>query len=236
MKNMKHKLTRKQPHSTWIAGALAIAVLAGGCGITKKMNNTEKGAAIGVGAGAASGAIIGKAAGNTALGAVIGAAVGGTAGALIGKKMDEQKKEIEQTVPNAQVERVGEGLVVTFNANVLFGFDRYDLTQDAKNTIQDLYRILVKYPDENVLIIGHTDSIGTASYNLKLSQRRANAVADYLVQLGIDPARITTKGMGMSDPKYPNDTPEHRAANRRVEFVLTANEKMKQQAEQGTLK
>ncbi|MBX5438561.1 MAG: OmpA family protein [Thermoflavifilum sp.] len=218
-----------------ILGLLVLAVIAGGCSVTKKMNNTEKGAAIGVGAGAASGAIIGKAAGNTALGAVIGAAVGGTAGALIGKKMDQQKKEIEQSVPNAQVERVGEGLIVTFNANVLFGFDRYDLTPDAKNTIQDLYQILVKYPDENVLIIGHTDSIGSASYNLKLSQRRANAVADYLIQLGIDPSRITTKGMGETDPKYPNDTPEHRAANRRVEFVLTANEKMKQQAEQGTL-
>ncbi|WP_100313475.1 OmpA family protein [Thermoflavifilum aggregans] len=218
-----------------LAGLLAVSLMIGSCSVTQKMNNTEKGAAIGVGAGAASGAIIGKVAGNTALGAVIGAALGGTAGALIGKKMDQQKKEIEQSVPNAQVERVGEGLVVTFSSNVLFGFDRYDLTPDAKKTIQDLYQILVKYPDENVLIIGHTDSIGTASYNLKLSQRRANAVADNLIQLGIDPSRITTKGMGMSDPKFPNDTPEHRAANRRVEFVLTANEKMKQQAEQGTL-
>jgi outer membrane protein OmpA-like peptidoglycan-associated protein len=227
---MKH-----HPHKRLIAALLIVPIIMAGCSVTKKMNNTEKGAAIGVGAGAASGAIIGKAAGNTALGAVIGAAVGGTAGALIGKKMDQQKKEIEQSVPNAQVERVGEGLIVTFNSNVLFGFDRYDLTPDAKNTIQDLYQILVKYPDENVLIIGHTDSIGSASYNLKLSQRRANAVADYLIQLGIDPSRITTKGMGETDPKFPNDTPEHRAANRRVEFVLTANEKMKQEAQQGKL-
>ncbi|PJJ74785.1 outer membrane protein OmpA-like peptidoglycan-associated protein [Thermoflavifilum aggregans] len=234
MKHYPHKHCTMRFHSG-LAGLLAVSLMIGSCSVTQKMNNTEKGAAIGVGAGAASGAIIGKVAGNTALGAVIGAALGGTAGALIGKKMDQQKKEIEQSVPNAQVERVGEGLVVTFSSNVLFGFDRYDLTPDAKKTIQDLYQILVKYPDENVLIIGHTDSIGTASYNLKLSQRRANAVADNLIQLGIDPSRITTKGMGMSDPKFPNDTPEHRAANRRVEFVLTANEKMKQQAEQGTL-
>jgi outer membrane protein OmpA-like peptidoglycan-associated protein len=205
------------------------------CSTTKNMNETEKGTAIGVGAGAASGAIMGKVAGNTALGAIIGAAVGGTAGALIGKKMDEQKKEIEKAVPDAQVAREGEGLVVTFSSNVLFGFDKYNLTSQSKSTIRDLYDILTKYPDENVLIIGHTDNIGTASYNLKLSQRRAASVSGYLVDLGITPSRLSTRGMGEEDPKYPNDTAAHRAANRRVEFAITANARMKQEAEQGTL-
>lgn len=206
------------------------ALLLFSCG--KPLTKTQKGAAIGTASGAAAGAIIGKAAGNTALGAIIGAAIGGTGGVLIGKKMDKQAAEIRKEVPNAQVERQGEGIIVTFNSNVLFGFDKSNLTTQSKGTVQDLYTVLNKYPDENLLVIGHTDNVGAANYNQKLSERRAGSVADYLNQLGVNSGRISTRGMGMTDPKYPNDTDTHRAGNRRVEFVLTANDAMKQQAQQ----
>lgn len=196
------------------------------------LTKTQKGAAIGTAGGAAAGAIIGKTAGNTALGAIIGAAIGGGAGAIIGHKMDKQAAEIQKSVPDAKVERKGEGIVVTFNSNVLFGFDKSDLTTPAKNTIGDLFTILQKYPNENVLIVGNTDSIGTVAYNQKLSERRANSVANYLTSLGISPSRVTTKGMGESDPVASNATEAGRAQNRRVEFVLTANAQMKQEAEQ----
>lgn len=211
------------------ASGLALMILFG-CG--KPLTKTQKGAAIGTATGAVAGTIVGKAAGNTALGAIVGAALGGTAGVLIGKKMDQQAKEIRQQVPDAQVQRSGEGIIVTFNSNVLFGFDKSDLTPGAKSTILDLNKILLKYPDENVLVIGNTDNVGTVAYNQKLSERRASSVANYLISLGVSPGRITTKGMGESDPKVPNDTEAHRAENRRVEFVLTANEAMKQQAQQ----
>lgn len=211
-----------------ITAASLAAIMLFSCG--RPLTKTEKGAAIGTASGAAAGAIIGKTAGNTALGAILGAAVGGTAGVLIGKKMDRQAAEIKKEVPNAQVQREGEGIVVTFNSDVLFGFDKSDLTSLSRSTIQDLNTILGKYPDENVLVIGHTDNVGSPSYNMGLSRRRAGSVAGYLGQLGVDPSRISTRGMGLTDPKYPNDSPEHRAGNRRVEFVLTANAAMKQQA------
>src|SRR5690242_4943140 len=133
-----------------------------GCG--KPLTKTQKGAAIGTAGGAAAGAIVGKVAGNTALGAIIGAAVGGSAGAIIGHKMDEQAKEIQQKVPNAEVHREGEGIIVTFNSNVLFGFDKSDLSDAAKSTVRDLNTILQQYPDENVLVIGNTDNVGSKSY------------------------------------------------------------------------
>ena len=211
------------------ASGLALMILFG-CG--KPLTKTQKGAAIGTATGAVAGTIVGKAAGNTALGAIVGAALGGTAGVLIGKKMDRQAKEIQQQVPDAKVQRSGEGIIVTFNSNVLFGFDKSDLTPSAKSTIMDLNKILVNYPDENVLVIGNTDNVGSVSYNQALSERRASSVANYLISLGVSPGRITTKGMGESDPVVPNDTEAHRAQNRRVEFVLTADAAMKQQAQQ----
>lgn len=213
----------------FLVPALAALVLFS-CG--KPLTRTQKGAGIGTVGGAAAGAIIGKVAGNTALGAIIGAAVGGGAGAIIGHKMDKQAAEIQKTVPNAKVERKGEGIVVTFNSNVLFAFDKYNLTSDAKNTVGDLFTVLQKYPGENVLVIGNTDNIGTAAYNQKLSERRANAAANYLISLGISSGRVTTKGLGYTDPVATNATAEGRALNRRVEFVLTAGAQMKQEAEQ----
>lgn len=217
-----------------IALLLSVGMIAS-CQTWKNMSNTKKGAIIGVGSGAAAGAAIGKAAGNTALGAIIGATVGGTAGVLIGKKMDQQAEEIKRDVPNASVQRVGEGINVTFNAGVLFGFDRSDLTSQAQSNIRDLARILNKYPDTYVRVEGHTDDIGSDSYNYGLSERRAKAVAAYLIAQGISSQRVKTYWYGESQPKVPNTSEANRAQNRRVEFAIYANEKMKEDAKQGRL-
>ncbi|MBX9783972.1 MAG: OmpA family protein [Chitinophagaceae bacterium] len=196
----------------------------------KSMTKTQKGAVIGTGGGAAMGAVIGRAAGNTALGTIIGAAVGGTAGVLIGKKMDKQAEEIKKEVPTAKVERVGEGIEVEFDSKVLFDFNQSGLKEASKTSLNDLVTILKKYPDTNIEIQGHTDNVGSDSYNEALSSRRANAVMIYLIDRGIASNRLTPKPMGEQHPKYSNETEEGRAQNRRVEFLITANEKMKADA------
>lgn len=211
-----------------LTGIIAIAMLFAGC---KSMTKTQKGAVIGTAGGAAAGAVIGKAAGNTALGAIIGAAVGGVTGAVIGKQMDKQAKEIESKVPGAEVKRVGEGIVVEFNEKVLFGYDRSDLTASAENNLDKLSNVLKEYPDTDIEIQGHTDSRGTESYNQGLSERRAGSVSTYLRGRGIPGSRITTKGYGENAPIASNDTEAGRAQNRRVNFLITANEKMKAEAE-----
>jgi outer membrane protein OmpA-like peptidoglycan-associated protein len=190
------------------------------------MRKTTKGAAIGTATGGAMGAVIGKAAGNPALGAIIGATVGGATGAVIGHEMDKQAKEIEQTVPDAKVERVGEGIVVEFSSAVLFGFDKSDLSNEATENLDKLVKVLNTYPDTNIEVQGHTDSKGTEAYNQALSEKRATTVTDYLASKGIDKSRMTIKGFGETAPKYDNETEEGRAQNRRVEFLITANEKM----------
>lgn len=199
----------------------------------KTWNNTQKGAAIGTGGGAAAGAVIGKVSGNTALGTIIGAAVGGTAGAIIGRKMDKQAAEIKTEVPNAKVERVEEGITVEFSSKILFGFDSYSLTDASRASLSQLVTVLNKYPDTNVEVQGHTDNKGTAEYNEKLSNQRAESVASYIKANGIASSRVSTRGFGLTAPKYSNDTEEGRAQNRRVEFLITANEKMKSDAQKG---
>lgn len=196
----------------------------------KNMNRSQKGAVIGAAGGGAVGAVIGKATGNTALGAIIGATVGGVTGAVIGKKMDKQAEEIKNEVPGAKVERVGEGIVVEFNNKILFGFDQSALSAAAKTSLDDLVTILNKYPDTDIEIQGHTDDTGTDTYNQGLSERRAKSVADYLKSKGISSGRLTIKGFGESAPKYANDSEDGRANNRRVEFLITANEKMVEDA------
>lgn len=193
-------------------------------------NKSQKGAVIGAAGGGATGAVIGRASGNTAMGAIIGATVGGVAGAVIGREMDKQAAEMEKEIPNAKVERVGEGIVVEFNGRILFGFDKSDLTADAITNLNSLIDILNKYPDTDIVIQGHTDDKGSESYNQSLSERRAMAVNNYLVSNNIRNSRVKTVGYGESAPKYTNDTEEGRAQNRRVEFLITANEKMKEDA------
>lgn len=216
-----------KPFKQLLIGAISLSIIASGC---KSLNKTQKGAAIGTAGGAGVGAIIGKAAGNTALGAIIGAAVGGVTGAVIGRKMDKQAEEIKKQVPDAKVERVGEGIVVEFSSSVLFGFNKADVTMAASQTVDKLITVLNQYPDTNVEVQGHTDNTGTAEYNQGLSVRRANSVADYLKSHGIASSRLTVKGFGKDAPKYSNDTEDGRAGNRRVEFLITANEKMKAEA------
>lgn len=196
----------------------------------KTMNRTQKGAVIGAAGGGAVGAVIGRALGNTALGAIIGAAVGGASGAVIGRKMDKQAEEMKKVLGDADVRREGEGIVINFKEKVLFGFDKAVLTGNAQNNLNQLTNILIKYPDTNIEIIGHTDQKGTNAYNKKLSLRRAGAVSTYLESQQVNHARLLTKGMGESDPVASNDTEDGRSLNRRVEFVITANEKMKEEA------
>ena len=210
-----------------LTGIIAMAILLAGC---KSMNKSQKGAVIGTAAGGAAGAVIGKAAGNTALGAIIGATVGGVTGAVIGRQMDKQAKEIEDKVPGAEVKRVGEGIVVEFNEKVLFGFDSYALSNSAENNLDKLSTVLSEYPDTDIEIQGHTDSKGTEKYNQGLSERRASSVASYLRGTGISYSRITIKGYGENAPVASNSTEEGRAQNRRVNFLITANEKMIEEA------
>lgn len=206
---------------------LGAAIMLSSCA---SLNKTQKGGAIGAVSGGAMGAIIGKAAGNTGLGAIIGAAVGGATGAVIGNKMDKQAKEIEKTVPDAKVERVGEGIVVEFSSNVLFGFDSSNLSAEAKTNLNKLVKILNVYPDTDIEVQGYTDSKGSAAYNRNLSVQRASSVSGYLNNQGIANNRVNIKGLGEDFPKYDNTTEDGRSQNRRVEFLITANEKMKADA------
>lgn len=216
---------KKFRHVTLIMALFA--VMASGC---KTMNRTQKGAVIGAAGGGAVGAVIGKAAGNTAMGAIIGAAVGGAAGAVIGHKMDKQAEEMKKVLGDAEVRREGEGIVILFKEKVLFGFDRSDINTSAESSLHKLVNVLQKYPDTNIEIIGHTDDKGSDTYNQALSERRAVSVSDFLKGQGVSSSRLTTKGMGESDPVATNDTEEGRSLNRRVEFVITANDKMKADA------
>ena len=206
---------------------LTIAIFAAGC---KTMNRSQKGAVIGTAGGAAVGAVIGKAAGNTALGAIIGAAAGGVTGAVIGRKMDKQAEEIKKEIPDAEVVRVGEGIVIEFKSQVLFGFDQSNLTADARTNLDKLVTILQKYPDTDIEVQGHTDSKGTTRYNETLSERRASAVSYYLSAKSIATSRLTINGFGETMPKYTNTTEVGQTQNRRVEFLISANEKMKADA------
>lgn len=218
MKTFKHLMI--------VIAAFAITTI--GC---KTLSKQDKGVIVGAGGGGVIGGVIGKATGNTARGAVIGAVVGGVAGGIIGRKMDKQAEEIKEVVgEDAEVKREGEGIIIEFRDKVLFDFDRSDLSATARTNLEKLANVLNKYPDTNIEILGHTDDKGTDAYNQRLSERRANASADYLRSLGISNTRLKTRGLGENDPKVSNDTDAGRAENRRVEFVITANEKMIQDA------
>ncbi len=211
-----------------IANLLLIGIFSMGC---STWNKSQKGAAVGTAGGAAAGAVIGKIAGNTALGAIIGATVGGVTGAVIGHKMDKQAAEMQKNIPDAKVVRVGEGIVIEFNSKVLFGVNESSLSNNAKSSLDKLISLLQKYPDTNIEGQGHTDNTGTAAYNMTLSERRAEAASNYLSYNGISTSRLTIKGYGETAPKYDNTNEDGQAQNRRVEFLITANEKMKAEAD-----
>ncbi|WP_103866169.1 OmpA family protein [Aquimarina sp. I32.4] len=218
---------------------LAVAVMAvsmfTSCEAVKNSNNTQRGAVIGTTAGAVLGGIIGNNVKNknSALGAVIGGVVGGVAGGVIGKQMDKQAQKIESEIPGAEVTRVGEGIDVVFdeNSGVYFDTNKSAINAKSKANLNKLAGIFKEYPDTNIVVEGHTDNTGNDSYNMTLSQKRANAVTNYLVSQGISRNRLTTYAHGETLPKYDNATPEGRAKNRRVELGIVANEKMKQDAE-----
>lgn len=212
--------------------ALTVSVFIYGCGLS----NAVKGGLIGGASGGAVGGVIGHYAGNTAVGAIIGAAVGGTAGVLIGKNMDKQAAELQAEIPSANVERVGEGIKITFDSGILFATNSSTLQQDAKTDIGKFAGILTKYPDSNILINGYTDNTGSAEYNQKLSERRANAVSDYATSHGVSASRLTVVGFGENQPVASNDTPEGKRQNRRVEIAVVANEKLKSAAENGQVR
>lgn len=211
---------------------LAVVVLAtSGIGCTR----TQKGGAIGAGTGAVLGGIIGKQSGNTATGAIIGAAVGGAAGAAIGHYMNDQKEELDQELKGAKIERVGEGIKITFDSGLLFDVAKSDLRPAAQTNLQNLAEVLNKYPDTDVLIEGHTDSDGTEDYNLDLSKRRAQTVANYIAGLQVDATRLNTMGYGEAQPVGSNETTDGKQQNRRVEIAIMANEELKKKAEKGEL-
>ena len=203
--------------------------------ISCNTSKTLQGGAVGAGAGGAIGGAIGSKSNNTAKGAIFGAVIGGTAGALIGKYMDNQAEELDEDLEGADVERVGEGIKITFDSGILFAFDSSKLTGPARENVSQLAETLKKYEDTAILIEGHTDSKGTDSYNKQLSEERADAVSDLLVSLGVKNARITEVGYGENQPVADNSTEEGRRLNRRVEVAIYANEKLKEAAKEGEL-
>jgi outer membrane protein OmpA-like peptidoglycan-associated protein len=210
----------------FIAGSVVLSACAG-------MSQKQRGAVIGATAGAAVGGVIGNQTGSTARGAIVGAVLGGAAGAVIGHQMDQQAKELEQSIPGATVQRVGEGIAVTFASGILFPFNSTEILPDGRTNLQQLATSLEKYPNSDILIVGHTDSVGTDAYNLDLSQRRATAASTLLQSLGVPASRLHAVGKGESEPIQPNDTEAGRAQNRRVEVAIYASEAYRNQVKNG---
>ncbi|MEP7237607.1 MAG: OmpA family protein [Ferruginibacter sp.] len=217
-----------------------VMLITTGCSTVKKTNKAQRGAVIGAAGGAVIGGVIGNnvGKGNTVLGAIIGSVIGGVTGGIIGNSMDKQAEKIKNEIPGAEVQRVGEGIIVTFSEKnpdgskmgVYFDFDKSDITANSKLALDKLVQIFKEYPETNLLVEGHTDDKGGDSYNLALSERRAMAVGNYLKSAGIAPSRLTINWYGETQPKVENTDDVSRAENRRVEFGITANEKMKEEA------
>jgi outer membrane protein OmpA-like peptidoglycan-associated protein len=242
---------------TFLATLMAFVMLLGSCASSRQtttqpdlssnngtgarktgMTKANKGGLIGAGGGAVAGAVLGRIIGGgrgTAAGAILGAAVGGGAGALIGRKMDKQAAELQRDMANAKVERVGEGIKITFDSGILFDTNSSGLRSTSQTDILKLAATLQKYADTNVLVEGHTDNTGTDAINQPLSEQRAQSVANAITAQSVASSRITTKGYGSTQPVADNTTAEGRQANRRVEVAIYANEKMKKAAEAGTL-
>jgi outer membrane protein OmpA-like peptidoglycan-associated protein len=210
--------------------ACVTTLAAGGLSGCASMNNTQRGAAAGAGVGGAIGAVIGNNTGSTARGAIIGAVLGGAAGAVIGRQMDRQANDLEGDLgTNAEVSRVGEGIAVTFASGILFNTASWDVLPAGRENLRQLAQSLQRYPGTEVLIVGHTDNVGTDEYNLGLSQRRAESAKSYLVSMGIPSDRIRTAGRGESEPVASNETDPGRQRNRRVEIAIFASQEYRDQ-------
>ena len=225
----------KKTSTILVVSLMLLSTVFTSCEAVKNTNNTQRGAAIGAIGGAVIGGILGNnlgKGGNGAMGAVLGGVIGGVAGGVIGNKMDKQAREIETALPGAQVERVGEGIKLVLGENsVRFDTNKSTLTATAKANLDKLVPVFKSYADTDIVIYGYTDSTGSAEYNLNLSQQRANSVEKYLESKGLNMSRFKMVGMGIADPIATNDSPEGRSQNRRVEFAITANEKMVQDAQ-----
>ncbi|GAB3895472.1 OmpA family protein [Spirosoma agri] len=236
------KVQLKSVGTRTLAILLAASLLSAGtitsCKSQKNnMNKTQKGAAVGAGGGALVGGIIGKkyAKGNTVLGAIIGATVGGAAGAVIGRKMDKQAEEMKRSMPNAQVERVGEGIKITFGSDILFDVNSYTLKPETKRQLTEFAQTLNKYEDTDIRIEGHADATGSDDLNLKLSRQRADAVGSYLESQGVKTSRVDEIGYGEAQPIADNSTEAGRRKNRRVDIAVSANKQMQRDAKDGKL-
>lgn len=215
---------------TLSAFTLLGALVLSGCA---SMSQKERGAVIGATAGAAVGGVIGNQTGSTARGAIIGAVVGGAAGAIIGHQMDQQAKELEQNIPGATIARVGEGIAVTFSSGILFPYNSTDILPAGKANLDQLASSLQKYPDSDILIVGHADSDGSDAYNLDLSQRRSAAASAYLQARGVPAARVHATGKGEVEPIASNDTEAGKQQNRRVEIAIYASEAYRNRVKAG---
>ncbi len=209
---------------------VAFVILNLSCAASSK----TKGAVIGAGTGAVVGGAIGHATGHTVIGAILGAAVGGAAGAYIGNYMDKQAAEVERDIEGAKVERIGEGIKITFESGILFDVDKATLKSISKENLSKLAEILNKYEETNILLEGHTDNTGSEEYNLELSKKRAQSVSNYLATNNVNPVRFTIMGYGESQPVATNDTSEGRQQNRRVDIAIMANDKLKKAAQEKT--
>ncbi len=217
---------------TWTATVLSLLLVSASVSGCASLQGTqgEEGAAVGAATGAVVGAVIGSRSGDTAKGAIMGAVIGGAAGAIIGSRMDEQAGALEEDLEGASVERVGEGIAITFDSGILFGFDSDRLLPEAQSNLELLTQSLEDYPETNVLVLGHTDAVGADSYNQKLSERRAEAAARFLMGKGLEDARIERRGLGETEPVADNDTEEGQALNRRVEIAIFASEELQAEA------
>ena len=223
-----HKTVRVRRDGITLALVTLLSLAGTGC---SSLSNTQRGALIGAGAGGAVGAVVGNAAGSTAKGAIIGAVGGGAAGAIIGSRMNDRAETLERELDNATIERLGEGILVTFDSGILFGFDSSTLRAQAQNNLSDLARVLADDSDDyELLVAGHTDASGAAAYNQTLSERRASAASDFLDTQGIPTAQIRIVGLGEVEPVASNETPAGQEANRRVEVAIFASAEYRDEA------
>jgi len=235
MKSQLNSIT-KQSLILLVAGSLLSANVLTGCkSVKSNTNKTQRGAVIGAGSGAVVGGVIGRRSGNTVMGAILGAAVGGAAGAVIGRRMDKQAEEMRRELPNDQVERVGEGIKITFGSDILFDVDSYALKPETKRQLTDFAQTLNKYEDTDIRVEGHADATGSDSYNQKLSNRRAVAVASFLESQGVKSSRVDEQGYGELQPIADNATETGRSKNRRVDVAVFANKQMQRDAKDGKL-
>ncbi len=223
-----HKTVRARRDGITLALVTLLSLAGTGC---SSLSNTQRGALIGAGAGGAVGAVVGNAAGSTAKGAIIGAVVGGAAGAIIGSRMNDRAETLERELDNATIERIGEGILVTFDSGILFGFDSSALQTEAQKNLGDLARVLAEDSDDyELLVAGHTDSSGADAYNQTLSDRRASAASDFLATQGIPHRQIRTQGLGEIEPVASNQSPAGQEANRRVEVAIFASAEYRDEA------